>query len=147
MPLKKIVILVNNYLKDKEIIETLWAEDLGNNIYRIDNSPFYAYNISYNDVVEAKENSNDDNRLYFLKVISSSGHSTYRVKIIENKIIDAKPLLSELEIIGCTFEGVKNSLISIDIPPTTKLSEIIKILEHGKTKKIWFYEEAKCAHN
>jgi Domain of unknown function (DUF4265) len=34
-------------------VETLWAFDLGDDLYRLDNSPFYAYSVSAGDVVLA----------------------------------------------------------------------------------------------
>jgi hypothetical protein len=40
-------------------VETLWAVALGNNLFRLDNSPFYAYGVSWQDVVEATEEAED----------------------------------------------------------------------------------------
>ncbi len=34
-------------------VETLWASPLGNDLYRLENSPWYAYGVSWQDVVEA----------------------------------------------------------------------------------------------
>ena len=34
-------------------VETLWATSLGNDQYRLENSPFYAYSVSWKDVVFA----------------------------------------------------------------------------------------------
>ena len=34
-------------------IETLWADVVGENLYRLDNLPWYAYRVSLQDVVEA----------------------------------------------------------------------------------------------
>jgi hypothetical protein len=32
-------------------VETLWAFDLGEDRYQLDNSPFYAYSVSVGDIV------------------------------------------------------------------------------------------------
>jgi hypothetical protein len=35
-------------------VETLWATTLGEDRYRLDNSPFFAYGVSWLDVIEAR---------------------------------------------------------------------------------------------
>ncbi|HEX6050934.1 MAG TPA: DUF4265 domain-containing protein [Gemmatimonadaceae bacterium] len=40
-------------LRDGENVETLWADRVGPDLYRLDNSPFWAYGVSWLDVVEA----------------------------------------------------------------------------------------------
>jgi hypothetical protein len=37
-------------------VETLWATHLGADAYKLDNSPFYAYGVSWEDVVSAPFN-------------------------------------------------------------------------------------------
>ena len=38
---------------DNVNVETPWAKRLGDNLYELDNSPFYAYNVSWKDAIEA----------------------------------------------------------------------------------------------
>jgi hypothetical protein len=57
--------------------EHLWATPVGISLYRLENSPLYAYGISYQDVVVARENAGAS--LRFVSVQDSGGHSTYRV--------------------------------------------------------------------
>ena len=35
-------------------VETLWATPLGNHLYRLENSPWFAYGVSFLDVVRAR---------------------------------------------------------------------------------------------
>ncbi len=39
--------------------ESLWAEELGNNLYRLRNVPFNAYGLNFHDVVYAKSESDE----------------------------------------------------------------------------------------
>ena len=59
-------------------VETLWAYDLGGDHYKLDNSPFYAYGVSWGDTVFAPH---DDAEGFptFHSVVSKSGHRTLRV--------------------------------------------------------------------
>ena len=40
-------------------VETLWATHLGADNYKLDNSPFYAYGVSWEDVVSAPFSSEE----------------------------------------------------------------------------------------
>jgi Domain of unknown function (DUF4265) len=35
--------------------ETVWAQQVGDHLYRIDNAPFYTYQVSCNDIVHAEQ--------------------------------------------------------------------------------------------
>ncbi len=39
--------------------ESMWAEPLGNDLYKIENVPFYAYGLNYQDTVRATPESED----------------------------------------------------------------------------------------
>ena len=39
--------------------ETLWAESVGPDLYRLDNIPFYAKGIALDDIVEASKRGNE----------------------------------------------------------------------------------------
>ena len=56
--------------------ESLWAQAQSNNLFKIDNIPFYVYGVSSDDLVEINVR---DNNLFFSKVVQRSGHSTLRV--------------------------------------------------------------------
>ena len=115
----------SNYVKiefqvvdEKEVhIETLWAEKTGSNEYRLDNCPFFAYNVSYNDIIEAIPS--EDGMLTFTKIIKKSGNRTIRIvfaePVIEN--IESKKILDKLVELGCDYEGANPKYIVVNIPP------------------------------
>ncbi len=110
-------------------VETLWAESLGDDRYRLDNSPFYAYSVSWEDVVYAPFDP-DQEFPTFKEVLEKSGNRTVRI------IFDAPydegnqslVLLENLTAIGCSYEGATKSYISLNIPAATDLSECISML-------------------
>lgn len=57
--------------------ESVWAIPLGDNKYRVQNVPFYAYGVSYDDVVLTKRN--EEGQLIVQGILERGGHSTYRV--------------------------------------------------------------------
>ncbi|WP_159064829.1 DUF4265 domain-containing protein [Thaumasiovibrio subtropicus] len=125
--------------------ETLWAMPLGNNLYRLQNSPFGAYGYSYEDVVIAEGTGIPT----VVGLYENSGRSTYRallgVGVLEAK--EFKKVWGKLESIGCTYEGLESNLLSIDVPPDADIFEAYSYLEAGEKAGLWDFEEAKCAHN
>jgi hypothetical protein len=106
-------------------VETLWAFDLGNNEYQLDNSPFYAYSVSWQDVVYAPYDSTEEFAT-FQRVVRKSGNRTVRV------IFDVPPepgnqadqVLKGLQALGCGYEGANRRYLSINIPATANLNQI-----------------------
>lgn len=124
------------------IVERMHAITQGEGHYVLDNSPFYAFGISFGDVFAATEK---DGALVFSEVVSRGGHSTYRVKLpaerehayfLENWV--------ELEQLGCTFEGSSANaerLYAIDIPPGVDVFKAYQILEEKEQQGTWSFEE------
>lgn len=81
-------------------VETLWAVALSNNLFRLDNSPFYAYSVSWQDIVEATEDVEDFYE--FVRVVEKSGNRTVRI-VFENftgKGKLGKQILSDIKNLG-----------------------------------------------
>ena len=55
-------------LREEEYVETLWADRVGPDRYRLDNSPFWAYGVSWRDVVEA--HMDEGGQLAFTRVVA-----------------------------------------------------------------------------
>ncbi len=113
---------------DGEDVETLWAIALGNNLFRLDNSLFYAYDVSWQDVVEATEEAEDFYE--FVRVVEKSGNRTLRI-IFQNfsgKDEQGKQILSDIENLGCSYEGANSKLISITIPSTVNFESVVNYL-------------------
>lgn len=110
-------------LRADEYVETLWAERVGPDRYRLDNSPFWAYGLSWRDVVEAHPDENG--QLAFTRVVEKSGHRTVRV-IFEPGIdqnAEGQAIIDELVRLGCTYEGMHPGYLAIDIPPGVELAK------------------------
>ena len=125
--------------------ETLWAEPLGNDNYRLQNSPFAAYGFSYLDVVKARGNETPE----VVEIVENSGHSTYRL-LLEAGVLESDRFgqyWQKLEHIGCTYEGSQSKLLSIYVPPSSDIFTAYSILESGESAGVWKFEGAKCAHS
>jgi len=110
-------------------VETLWAIPLGNDLYRLDNSPFYAYGVSWQDTVLAPFDPAEQFPT-FQTVVKRSGNRTIRV-ILEPRLEagnESDVLLKGLIDLGCSYEGANPRYVSINIPPEVGLQQIREYL-------------------
>lgn len=98
--------------------ESLWATPLGNDLYRIENIPFFAYGLNFLDIVLATPDS-DELKPEIRKVVTPSGRRTYRV-IFKKDIEREKQLalLESLEQYEASYERADGINVAIDIKPT-----------------------------
>jgi hypothetical protein len=98
-------------------VESLWAYDLGDDRYRLDNSPFYAYSVSVGDVVLAPVDP-DEGRPTYQRVLEKSGNRTVRV-ILDPPLANGNSsdeIVQELVSLGCSYEGANPGYLCIVIP-------------------------------
>ncbi len=116
-------------------VETLCATRVGEDEYRLDNSPFYAYGVSWLDVVCAPFDP-DERFAVFARVVSKSGHRTIRV-IFDPPVgagNESDELLQGLVARGCTYEGANPEYMAIDVPPEVDLHAIRQyLIDHEAT--------------
>ena len=106
-------------------VETLWATRLGGDDYKLDNSPFYAYGVSWEDVVSAPFNA-DEGFPTFTRVVSKSGNRTVRVifKTAVETSDDSDHVLQGLVTLGCSYEGANRKYFSVNVPPGVELETV-----------------------
>ncbi|HLA95059.1 MAG TPA: DUF4265 domain-containing protein, partial [Pyrinomonadaceae bacterium] len=110
-------------------VETPWAFDLGDDIYRLDECLFFAYSVSWNDEVYAPYDAKEKFPV-FRRVHKKSGNRSIRL------ILDppyepgnsTDQLLERLLNMNCSYEGATKRLFAITIPPEIELSSIVEFL-------------------
>jgi hypothetical protein len=115
-------------------VETPWAKQVGDNLYELDNLPWYAYGVSCGDVVEAIPA--EDGLPEFRRVVRKSGNRTVRVilKPPANESLDSKSILDRLVSMGCDYEGMDHSYVAVNIPPTANFGDVCAFLtDAGQT--------------
>jgi hypothetical protein len=112
----------------KEDTETLWAVHLADDLFRLDNSPFLFYGLSWHDVILARPA--DDNVLEYVSCVTKSGNRTLRVIFQEFPSEDdrAQAILRELRRLGASYEGMRPRLVSINVPPNVNLKNVTDFL-------------------
>lgn len=113
-------------------IEVPWAEPYGReNHFRILNMPFYAYGISWGDIVETTP-CPDSGRPIFVRVVEKSGHKLVRVIFDPaNEPPGSQTHLDALVELGCSYDGANPNYVCIDIPPGISLDDITDYLNEN----------------
>lgn len=122
---------------DGAIVETLWAESLGDDRYKLDNVPFYAYDVSWNDIVLAPFNE-AESMPTFEAVVVRAGHRTVRVKFETPTMPGnaADGILTQLVALGCSYEGASKHYLAVDIPPEVDAEQVFAYLA-GQSVAEW----------
>ncbi len=95
--------------------ETVWAEQVGPDLYRLRNIPFNAFGFAFGDIVRTVERDG------WPTVMGPAQHgSHYVVRImfaVDSENPPAQEVLRELTSVGCTFEMASRRFVAVDAPP------------------------------
>jgi len=105
-------------------IETVWAYDLGNGQFKLDNTPWYAYGVSWHDIVEAEPD--EAGLLCFTRISAKSGNRTIRVL---SDVPFTDQWLAKLLAVGVSYEGANRKYIGVNIPPGIDLGVVTSFLK------------------
>ncbi len=95
--------------------EVVFGKKIGDNLYKIHNSPFFTFGYSYLDIVVTENNSEYPYPLIIYKN-QESGHSTYRILRNPNIHFDVfNKFWLILEKMGCSYES-DDKLLSYEHP-------------------------------
>lgn len=116
--------------------EGLWATPMGRGRFKIDNIPFYARNLSCDDVVEARREGDE---YVFERVIDPSENSTIRVVLYD--LADEANVRRDLHALGCSIEGTGTpGLIAVNVPKVA-LEDVLDTLEEAFAAETLDFEE------
>ena len=123
--------------------EYIWAANVGNGLYDLQNTPFFINGVSYRDCVHAVASGNE---IVFARVHSRGGHSTYRIAPKERS--SAPPAAwRRLHELGCTYEEMRSTnLYAMDVPASADIYEVDRLLTAGLQDGAWDFQEGHCGH-
>ncbi len=136
--MKNKIVVVYKDLEGNIAEETLWANLLESGNYEVDNIPFYAPNLAYQDIVSVEK---DEDVLYFDDLVEPSGHSTLQIIFFDkDRSID---ILKRLEELGCSWEGMDNEVyFAVDVPPDISYNNVQNLLNEKGESGTLDYKEA-----
>ena len=112
---------------DGAAIETLWASPLGQDLHVVENSPFDAYSLSWQDTVRAPFEAGAGMPM-IEAVVAKSGHRTVRA-VVDDPGAAERLVGRSVKALGCTLEAAGGGrLLAIDVPPEADLGAVARAL-------------------
>ena len=124
--------------------ESLWAKALGGDLYQIDNVPFFAYGLNYQDIVRATADS-PELKPEVREVVKPSGHCTFRVIFDGATERDYQAsLLACLESYGASYERADGINVAIDLEPDGDYGALFDKLEEYENSGYLSFETCEA---
>lgn len=124
--------------------EAFWATPLGNDLYKIENVPFYAYGLNFNDIVKAT--SKDKAQIPEIReLVTPSGHRTFRI-FFENDLDREEQIkiLDTLKNPKLSYERNNNLCLSLDLAPDGNYQAVFDQLSALEKKGIIGFETCEA---
>ena len=124
--------------------ESLWARAMGGDRYRIENIPFYAYDLNLGDIVEARAAA-PDLKPEVARIVERSGHQTLRVFFAE-AVADGARLtyLQSLADLQVSFERATGRYVALDLKPGVETERVRARLDRAQEDGILEYETCEA---
>ncbi|MBX7185652.1 MAG: DUF4265 domain-containing protein [Vicinamibacteria bacterium] len=107
--------------------ETFWAVRTGTDHFRLENVPFFAYDLNFGDVVQARPDATGV--LIIERVVTRGGHSTLRVIFKRSVAIDeAVAFLDNLRPLGVSCER-DGHCFALDVKPGFSVDAVCDALD------------------
>ncbi len=137
--LVKVVVSLDHHWADVDA-EVLWALPVGGDRFRLQNVPFYAYGLNFDDVVVAKPHP-DAEFPVVERVAATGGHATFRVMPVEEVALERLlAALEQLESMGVGVERANATLMALDVPPSIDADDVFDQLEAFEADGILAFE-------
>jgi hypothetical protein len=124
-------------------IEHVWTTPLGKDRYRIENVPFSARGVAYQDIVRAGPQS-ECPCPELIEVVEPSGNGVVRVFPTasgpDTSVMAS--VLRHFEALGVTGEPAGPGLVALNVPPDTDIATLFRLLRAGEETGHWTYEVA-----
>ena len=117
--------------------EGIWAEPCGDDRWRLDNVPFFVYDVNNRDVVTVER---VDAKLVFADVVERGGHQTLRIIFEDLSTVDA--VRTKLAQLGCSTEASNSRrLVAVDVKPDVVMSDVRAYLDEEAIRSGLEYED------
>ena len=130
--------------------ETIWAEQLEANAFKVMNTPFHITGLSFQDVVSARPLPAPERLFGFDRVCERAAARPTGCSSIPTPLWStSSPPGKRFEALGCSYEqakGALSALYAIDVPTTADIGQVQGLLREGYESSLWDVEEGDCAH-
>jgi hypothetical protein len=116
--------------------ELLWAQPLGDNLFRLRNIPSFAFGLSEGDVVRCTE---ENGVTTVSSLVHDSGNGAIRVYFRGESAVDRERVFAALRKRGCSHELGHRTLVMFTVPAKSAehFPEIARVLNEEAVVEAW----------
>ena len=120
--------------------ERMWAKPCGDGRYEIRNTPWYAYDLNWGDIVRC-EGVSEAGLPVVVEIVRPSGHQTVRL-IFEPEThgSDRERVLSRLNELNAWYENADGRMYSVDIEPEASAEAVLDLLAREAEQRTLSWE-------
>lgn len=127
--------------------EAFWATPLGNDLFRLENVPFYAYGLNFHDVVKATSDS-EELIPEIRELVELSGHRTFRVFFGKNiNRQKQEEVLDSMRDLTISYERANGAYLSLDMQPSGDYQAVFDRLDELEKENILAFETCEARIN
>ena len=115
--------------------ESLWAAEVGPNLYELRNSPWHVRTVNWLDVVEASPEA-EGKLPEFVTVHKRSGHRTIHFYVFDTGQSSKQEILDTCNQLGATYEGMDDRMYALDFAPEIDIAPAIEYLESLQDREL-----------
>ncbi|MFJ4347442.1 DUF4265 domain-containing protein [Pseudomonas sp. NPDC089401] len=119
-------------------VESVWAEKVAENVYKVSNIPFYSKQVCLDD--EVRTSRGIDGEAVFVGIESDEGNSTVRIIFFGDNESLSLLILADLSGMGCSWEGLSKKFFSVNVPENIDFEQIVGYLEKKSEAGVLDYE-------
>jgi hypothetical protein len=120
--------------------ESIWAVDLGDNLYELQNVPFCAYGLNCGDVVRASVNG-PGLKPEVCGIVSRSGNRTVRINFCDAlPKSEQQPVIDALSSLGAQVERATSQFLGLNVPANASYDAICAYLRDQERAGLLDYE-------
>ncbi|MEL7005826.1 MAG: DUF4265 domain-containing protein [Bacteroidota bacterium] len=124
--------------------ESLWAESLGDDLYKVENIPFFAYGLNFHDIVLATSDS-PELKPEVHKVVKQSGHRTLRVSFKEHINGDQQEeYLNSMTNFSISYERANSIYFALDIESEGSYNDVYDRLDELQKQEVLEFETCEA---
>ncbi len=124
--------------------ESMWATPLGNDLFKVENIPFYAYGLNFHDIVRATPDS--EGQIPEIRaLVEPSGHRPFRV-FFQKNISRGKQeeILDLLSVLTVSYERANEIYFSLDVQPEGSYQAVFDKLDELMEEDILEFETCEA---
>ena len=121
--------------------EGVWSVQVGDDLYEVRNTPWYAEDINFLDIVRAISPA-ENMKPVVKEIVHRGGHRTIRIIFFDEGAAEKQSVLEKTKQLGANYENCNNTMYALDLKPEVNFDAVADYLADCESKGWLGYSHA-----